>query len=132
MVRLFTAMSTHTTTPIKTSRTMTPSAVQIQLPPSRSHHHDASVLLGGATVSTRDGRHRLRCQLDTAHRPAAGGRWQVAESNVPAWETRWSAMGICLPTRSRTPPVVDQQVGALSVIPDCCAIAGAVLNSWVV
>ena len=27
---------------------------------------------------------------------AAGGRWQVAESNVPAWETRWRAMGICL------------------------------------
>jgi len=41
-------------------------------------------------------------------------------------------MGICFAIRSRAPPVVDQQVGALSDMPGCCAIAGAVVNSWVV
>jgi hypothetical protein len=55
-----------------------------------------------------------------------------ADGGEDAGSLRWSAMGICLPTRSRTPPVVDQQVSALSVIPGCCAIAGAVVNSWVV
>jgi len=40
--------------------------------------------------------------------------------------------GYLFAIRSRAPPVVDQQVGALSDMPGCCAIAGAIVNSWVV